>query len=144
MCVSTGNKWGDLALMIAVGVATGGAGLMPGAMSVGGSALGGGALVAEIAATYGVGAISAIGGGIIAGAGSFLISSMGQQQAAIAQQQQHIPEPKLDITGSGGRNAPAVLAEKIKAIKAQKQTPATPALQTNTSPIDTGLQLSAA
>ena len=144
MCVSTGNKWGDLALMVAVGAVAGGFDLIPMALEVGGSALGGGALVAEIAATYGVGAISAIGGGIIAGAGSFLISSMGQQQAAIAQQQQHIPEPKLDITGSGGRNAPAVLAEKIKAIKTEKQTPATPALQTNTSPIDTGLQLSAA
>jgi hypothetical protein len=75
---------------------------------------------------------------------------MGQQQAAINAANK-LPFPKamigsnpLQTTGSGGSNAPAVLAAKIKAIKAQKQTPATPALQTNTSPIDTGLQLSAA
>lgn len=143
MCVSTGNRWADLGIAVALGAVTGGVGTAAfgagtaASVGVGAANLVGGSFLTAAGA-------GAFGGALLGGATSFLTSSMGQQQAEIAQQQQHIPEPKLDITGSGGRNAPAVLAEKIKAIKTQKQTPATPALQTATSPTDTGLQLSAA
>jgi hypothetical protein len=79
----------------------------------------------------------------------FTLTTMGQQQDAINAANK-LPFPKamigsnpLQTTGSGGRNAPAVLAAKIKSVQKAKAQGGT-GIQAVSTPIDTGLQLSAA
>ena len=138
MCMSTGNQFADLAIGVTLGAVTGGAGFSTLATS-----LGTGVVSAATAGAgftgFTAGVAGAIGGGILGGVGSFALSSFGQQQQQQEYEQAKIPEPELDITGSGGRNAPEVFAEAVKATKLAERT-SDPATK-NIGPVQTGLQL---
>ena len=98
-------------------------------------------------------AAGTVGAGLSAAATTasvgFTLTSMGQQQDAINAANK-LPFPKamigsnpLQTTGSGGINAPAVLAAKIKSVQKAKAQGGT-GIQVVSTPTDTGLQLSAA
>ena len=130
MCVSTGNQLLDLVIVGGAVAAPGGLAATP-ALAAGAT----GAGSAAVAATYtassvlaGLGTTATIAGAL----GS--ASSLGQQQASIPA----LPTPAIDITGSGGPNAPAVLAAEIK--KANAPTPTAP-VSSGATPASTGLQL---
>ena len=127
MCVSTGNRYLDIGLSVAVGAATGG--LATPALSVGLgastiSSIGG----ASLLATFTPAALGAIGGGII-GLGTGVLGAMltpqqptyqTPQQTAGVQQLQQFTSQQIATTGSGGRQASASLAEAIKRSKQRK------------------------
>jgi hypothetical protein len=173
MCVSTGNKWADLAIVIVASVVTYGAatgwfaaagtgaaaagGGGAAALGVGGGATSAGSAFAGLGAGAagfgGTTAAGTVGAGLSAAATTasigFTLTTMGQQQDAINAANK-LPFPKamigsnpLQTTGSGGSNAPAVLAAKIKSVQKAKAQGGT-GIQAVSTPTDTGLQLSAA
>ena len=124
MCVSTGNRYLDIGLSVAVGAATGG--LATPALSVGLgastiSSIGG----ASLLATFTPAALGAIGGGII-GLGTGVLGAMLTPQQPTYQtpqqtaQVQQFNSQQIATTGSGGRQASASLAEAIKRSKKRK------------------------
>jgi len=125
MCVSTGNKGLDVALAIGVGAATGG--MATPAMSVGLGAKTVGMFSATTAFGMSSAALGAIGGGIMGGVSSMAMSALMPQQPAEYPYPQYEQEPTYSyysqqnqITGSGGRQAPAHLAREIRRIKTTK------------------------
>jgi hypothetical protein len=133
MCLSTGNRYLDIGLSVAVGAVTGG--LMAPAMVVGstvpvaatmaggiGAFLSGGSLVAAS-----VGA-SVLGGAAMGLATGVLGAALMPQQQSYNQQltgMPYTPQPyntqHTKVTGSGGRQAAAVLASEIKQAKSLRQ-----------------------
>lgn len=132
MCVSTGNRYLDIGLAVAIGAATGGLGA-PGALGVAGGAGGVGGSLSGIIGTSILGA-SSIGtvtagvlGGAIIGLGTGVLGAMltpQQQQYQSPQQQiaQQYNSQNIETTGSGGRQATASLADAIKRSKQRKLT----------------------
>ena len=133
MCVSTGNRYLDIGLAVAVGAATGGLGA-PGALGIAGGAGGVGGSLSGIIGTSILGASSigtvtagALGGAII-GLGTGVLGAMltPQQPTYQAPQQtaqvQQFNSQQIATTGSGGRQASASLAEAIKRSKQRKLT----------------------
>jgi hypothetical protein len=132
MCVSTGNRYLDIGLSVAVGAATGGLGAVGGlATTTGASVLG--TVAPSLLAPVAVGglssaAIGAIGGAVI-GLGTGVLGAMltpqqptyqAPQQTAQVQQLQQFNSQQIATTGSGGRQASASLAEAIKRSKQRK------------------------
>jgi|15BtaG_2_1085339.scaffolds.fasta_scaffold81442_1 hypothetical protein len=132
MCLSTGNRYLDIGIGVALGAATGGAGLSSLATNTGFAALGGGASIGTAATTaliptISTAAVSALGGAIIGGVGSAITSSMFAQPEFptydVPQQTAQVQQfnsQQIDTTGSGGRQATASLAEAIKRSKQRK------------------------
>lgn len=129
MCVSTGNKYVDIGLAIAIGAATGGIGA-PATFAAAGSttALSVGTALTTITTQATLGALgTSILGGAVIGLGTGILGAMltpeqpkyqsPQQQVAQQQNSQNIA-----TTGSGGRQATASLADAIKRSKKRKLT----------------------
>jgi len=132
MCVSTGNRYLDIGLSIAIGAATGG--LMAPAAVAGslvpvqatmagfiGSALGGG-VAASVGASVLGGAVIGLGTGLL---GAALTPQqptydLPQQTSQVAQIQQM--NTNIATTGSGGRQAATSLAAAISRTKKRKLT----------------------
>ncbi len=137
MC--TNSPIANTAILVVGGALTGGAlAAFAPALAGGVASLGAGASSAFFGGSFA--AASAIGGGIIGFGASTLfgMSSAGQQLQV--QQQQALPVPESDTTGSGGRDAPRVLAAKIKQVNRErnKVEPTAANLQPQAG---TGLQL---
>ena len=132
MCVSTGNRYLDIGLSVAIGAATGGLGLSTMATSVGTSLVGAvapTALMSVTGAALTSGALGAIGGatmGLATGIlGAALMPqqptySLPQQTSQVAQLQQM--NTNVATTGSGGRQAAKSLATAISRTKKRKLT----------------------
>ena len=129
MCVSTGNRYLDIGLSVALGAATGGLGAVGGlATTTGASVLGTVApsLLAPVAfGGLSSAAIGAIGGAVI-GLGTGVLGAMLTPQQPTYQtpqqtaQVQQFNSQQIATTGSGGRQASASLAEAIKRSKKRK------------------------
>jgi hypothetical protein len=129
MCVSTGNRYLDIGIGVALGAATGGlttaatlsAGGITGAVA--GTSVG---LGTALGATT-IGTAGALGGAILGGVGSAVTSSLfappefptyqAPQQTAQVQQ---FNSQQIATTGSGGRQATASLAEAIQRSRQRK------------------------
>jgi hypothetical protein len=140
MCVSTGNQMLDLVIVGAAVVMTGGfaaAPLAAGAAASAGAAAGGVAIAGSTftAASVAAGLATTVS---VAGTLSALNqSSLGDQYDQLPPQAAAGP---AEITGSGGADAPKVLAQKIKDINRTSQQDTSAPAGTNVQA--TGLQLS--
>jgi len=124
MCVSTGNRYLDIGLSVALGAATGGLGLSNMATNVGldvfGTVLAGVPFTAISAGAVG-GAVIGLGTGLL---GAALMPQqptydLPQQTAQVANIQQNT---NIATTGSGGRQAAKSLATAISRTKKRKLT----------------------
>lgn len=128
MCVSTGNKGLDVALAIGVGAATGGFGIGAGTSSGIFSAKVGSSIFKTLGMTSAtLVPQAALGGAVIGGVSSMAMSALMPQQPTEYPYPQYEQEPTYSyysqqnqITGSGGRQAPAHLAREIRRIKTTK------------------------
>ena len=132
MCISTGNKYLDIGLSIAIGAATGG--LMAPAAVAGslvpvqatmagfiGSALGGG-VAASVGASVLGGAVIGLGTGILGAMVMPQQDTSGYTPAAGYNLQQPQMNTNIATTGSGGRQATKSLAQAISRTKKRKLT----------------------
>ena len=131
MCIpSTGNRFLDIGIGVALGAATGGAGLSSLATQTGANILG--TISTSLISVGGLStaAIGAVGGAVLGGVGSAVTGSLfaqpefptysTPQQTAGVQQFQQFNSQQIATTGSGGRQATASLAEAIKRSKQRK------------------------
>tara|TARA_B100000029_G_scaffold137139_1_gene131867 strand:- start:1009 stop:1467 length:459 start_codon:yes stop_codon:yes gene_type:complete len=125
MCVSTGNRFLDIGLATAAAVATSGASLSASATTITGAAVKGSTLATKIGVGLGaqsVGYASAIGGAVLGTASSFASEALLPKTPEYnAQSYDYSPiaynSQQNTVTGSGGAQAPALLASEIKRIK---------------------------
>jgi len=128
MCVSTGNRYLDIGLSVAIGAATGGLGLSSMATSVGTSIFSA-ANIGVVSGSLTGGLLGATGGAVI-GLGTGLLGAaltpqqptyaLPQQTSQVAQIQQM--NTNIATTGSGGRQAAKSLATAISRTKKRKLT----------------------
>ena len=130
MCIpSTGNRYLDIGIGVALGAATGGMGLSALATQTGANILGGISTSLISVGGLSTAAIGAVGGGLIGGASSAILGpilnpslpefptyDVPQQTAQV----QQFNSQQIATTGSGGRQATASLAEAIKRSKQRK------------------------
>ena len=127
MCLSTGNRYLDIGLSVALGAATGGLGLSTMATSVG-TSLFTAANVGVVTGSLTGGLLGATGGAVIGlGTGVLGAALTPQQQdynygnTGIPYAPQAYSSQHAKVTGSGGRQAAAVLASEIKQAKSLRQ-----------------------
>jgi len=150
MCVSTGNRYADIGLSIAVGAATGGFGVGAGTSSGIFSAKVGSSVFQTLGMTSAtLVPQAALGGAIIGGASALAYQALVPQQNLDPSQYTSFSYDKPfnaqqnTITGSGGAQAPALLASEIKRVKdARKRQESVGDTALNIESFDqTGLQL---
>jgi hypothetical protein len=129
MCVSTGNKYLDIGLSIAIGAATGG--LATPALSVGLGASTVGAFSATTAFGMSSAMLGAVGGAVM-GLGTGVLGAvlMPEQPTYNSEDYDYSPiaynSQENQVTGSGGTQAAAVLSSEIKKAKSKRAKQAQP------------------
>ena len=131
MCVSTGNRYLDIGLAVAIGAATGGS-AAPAALTATATTTLSTTALATQAVGIGLGAAGGtaagiVGGAVLGGVGSAITGALfappelptyqAPQQTAQVQQ---FNSQQIATTGSGGRQATASLAEAISRSKQRK------------------------
>ena len=161
MCASTGNRYLDIGLGVALGAVTAGLGF--GVTAVGATSLTAGTttgLTTTIGSSLfstgvitsgifaGSSAAAIAGGALLGGATSTALAMLTPQQQDYSQYHQGAYNPiaynyqQSQITGSGGRQAPALLAAEIKRAKKRREGQAAQGeLGLATSLSNTGLQI---
>jgi hypothetical protein len=152
MCVSTGNKYLDIGLSIAVGVASGGLLAAPATAGVAAStAVTVGSTMMGVTATAANATMLGMVGGATMGLATGVMGAMvmPEQPAYNAADYAYSPiaynNMENQVTGSGGHQASAVLADEIKRAKAkrskQQEQPKQDSYINTESFANTGLQL---
>ena len=123
MCLSTGNRYLDIGLSVALGAATGGLGLSTMATSVG-TSLFTAANIGVVTGSLTGGLLGAAGGAVIGLGTGLLGAALSPQQQAYNYANTGMPDSPqpyntqhTKVTGSGGRQAAAVLASEMKRAK---------------------------
>ena len=144
MCLSTGNKYLDVGLSVALGAVTGGLGLSTTATNIGLDVFG--TVLANVPFT--AMSAGAVGGAVIGLGTGVLGAALTPKQQDYSQYYQGAYNPigynaqQSQITGSGGRQAPALLAAEIKRAKKRREGQAAQGeLGLATSLSNTGLQI---
>ena len=144
MCLSTGNKYLDVGLSVALGAVTGGLGLSTTATNIGLDVFG--TVLANVPFT--AMSAGAVGGAVIGLGTGVLRAALTPKQQDYSQYYQGAYNPigynaqQSQITGSGGRQAPALLAAEIKRAKKRREGQAAQGeLGLATSLSNTGLQI---